>query len=338
MADPRSADACDVKFLIGPEKREFLANKRGLAYHSPVFHRMFFTDFPSENEIVVPDVNADAFKVMLNGISGQEVLIEEENVAAVYYVAEKYDLQLLRQMCKTYVLSYAYRNALVMLNSFHHYNLPEINEECLRIILKEPLEFFEKPEFLEAPADVIRTIFKTRSINCSFGDLKTALSAWMTKNGLNYTDSEWFEDVEEHLQITQEELESKALQRGLFRKFDYNFTDKCVLQTSENLESVEDPVFLYGFGLVIGKVRKESIRIEISTDRDCHVFEKTVAKDNWEQNRVSIQDVFIDKTVIYGFKLEMKITFNGKGTQRACVQYNKQDSFVSHFILSKYDG
>jgi BTB/POZ domain len=335
MVIPRPAESYNVKFLVGAENREFLADKFGLAYHSAVFRRMF-DEYPSKNEFVVPDVDADAFEVMLSGIAGREVTLDQENVAAVYDVVLKYDLRLLRQMCETFAISSINSsNPLVMLNSFHNYNVAEINEECLSYILEEPLEYFDKPEFLEAPADVIRMIFKTRTINCSVWDLKVALSVWMTNNGLVYNKSMWFEDVENHLQISRNELESKKLRPNVFFKFDYSFTDKCVLETSENLGSLDSPVYLHGFGLAMGKVPEESIKIEISTDRNNYVFTKTVVKEGIGK-RVSIQDVFFESIQIFGVILVMKITFVEKETQRVCVQYNKQDSFVAHFIFSSF--
>jgi BTB/POZ domain len=331
MIDPRSTD---VNFLVGPKKRVRKANKFVLASHSVVFHRMFFTDFPSENEIAVPDADAGAFKVMLNCITGQEVLLDEENVAAVYYVAEKYDLQLLRQMCKTFVLSSVdSSNALTLLIAFHQYNISEINKECLCVILDDPNQFFKEPEFLEASADIVRRIFEASRINCSLGDLKNALSAWMTKKGLEYSDQDWFEAVKTHLRITRNQLESKKVRYGLFRKIDYAFTDNCVLETSETFESLGGPVYLHGFGLVLGMVAKESVEIEISTDKDSHVFKDTVVKEELN-DKISIQDVFFEKIEILRGKLTMKIKFVGEATQRACVQYKQRDSFVVHLILS----
>jgi BTB/POZ domain len=227
MTDPRSTDSCDITFLVGPQKQVVQGNKFVLGYNSPVFHRMFFTDFPSENEIIVPDVDAEAFETMINGISGQEVDLNAENVASVYKVAEKYDLRLLRQMCKTFVVnSVDLTNALAYLNMFHHYNESEINEKCLSIILDEPLQFFKQPDFLGASADVVHSIFTQSSINCSFGDMKTALSAWMTNNGLNFSDPQWYEAIETHLSITRNQLETKKMRQNLFRKIEYSLTDK----------------------------------------------------------------------------------------------------------------
>jgi BTB/POZ domain len=333
MADQLIAKSNDVKFLVGPEKTEFQANKFVLAYQSSVFRQMFFSDFPSENEIIVPDVDAVAFETMINGISGLAINLDAKNVAGIYYVAEKYDLQLLRQMCKTFVVnSVDSENAVAYLNMFHHYNESEINEKCLSIILDEPLQYFLEPEFLGASADVVRTILRPNNINCSLGDLKVALLDWMANQGLEYKESEWFEAVESHLQISRNQLESKKIRQNLFRKFNYSFTEKTALQTSFRLKA---PMLLYGFGLVLGKVAQESIEIHIVSDRDSHNLHDTVIKEG-QQDTVSVQDVFWDKIAIYGAELHITITFTNKNeTQRACVQSNNKDSFVSYLILSK---
>jgi BTB/POZ domain len=92
MADQCSGESNDVKFFVGADKRVFQANKFVLAYQSSVFNRMFFSDFPSENEIDISDVEPDAFEMIINCVSGREVNLDAENVADVI-------MQLINMIC-----------------------------------------------------------------------------------------------------------------------------------------------------------------------------------------------------------------------------------------------
>jgi BTB/POZ domain len=339
MFDPRSADSYDVKFLVGPEKRQFQANKFALGYISTVFHRMFFSNFPSEDEIVVPDVDAGAFSVMMNSISGQAVTVNAENIAQVFYAAEKYDLQQLRQICSNFVVNMVDKtNALTILNTYHQYNESDINEKCLSIILDDPILFFNKPEFVQASSDVVRSICKPTYINCGKQNVKNALFRWMEKNGLEkYNNTEdWFQLVESHFQITKDELESKIMRQNVFQQFNYSVTEKEEITTSFTLE--EPYLFLHGFGLVMGKVRKETFNfhLEIGGLSHCHRHKKFTAEKLGPKNVVSIRDIFLAKTPLGLHKLiRVRIQFEGGDIKRPCIQRNNQDSFVSHLILSK---
>jgi BTB/POZ domain len=296
---------------------------------------MFFSDFPSESEIIVPDVDAGAFQVMINSISGREVILNAANVVQVYYAAEKYDLQLLRQVCQNFLLnSIDSTNALDLLNKFHHYNVLEINEKCLSIILDDPLKFFKKPEFLAASIGVVRSIFKPASINCSVQDVESALLDWMTKKGVeNCNKDNLFESVETHLQIKREELEMKMMRQHLFQNINHSMTKDYFTVTSIVLEKI--PVFLHGFGLVLGKVPQETIKVYIVSNRSfcCVLEDKNVIKKGLK-DVVSIQNFYFEKIPILHRELQVNLFFEETKFPRPCIQYNKKNSFVSHLILS----
>jgi BTB/POZ domain len=335
MIDPRAADSYDVKFLVGPQKRVVQGNKVGLAFTSTVFHRMFFSDFPNKNEIVVPDVDADAFEIMINSLSGRAVNIKPNNVAHVYYAAEKYDLAFLRQVCKMFIVnSTDSTNALSVLNTFQHYNEPDINEKCLSFILDDPLSFFKKPEFLDAPDDVIRCIFKPTYINCSTQDVKNALTGWMQNNGLEIkNDQKLFEAVKQKLKMTKKDLELKMIRQHSFHHFHYEI--HSALSSEFTFDLKETHQFLQGFGLVMGKVSNEIIHVKIFTVNGlfCDLGKIDVAKKG-RMDIVTIQDVFFEKILIFHDKLRLKVTFESNGS-RPHIPFRSMYSCVSHLILSE---
>jgi BTB/POZ domain len=341
MADHRSAFKCDVRFLVGPEKHVVQANKFGLAYNSSVFQRMFFSDFPSESEIVVPDVDADAFQVMIDSISGRDVQINADNIAHVYYAAEKYDLMLLRRVCKAFLANFIdTTNAMDVLNRFHHYNESDIYEKCLSIILDDPLTFFGKAEFLKAPADVIRSISKSTSINCSTEDIKGALANWLNANrgesgvyvGINQTEA-LLESIENRLQIKKEELLFKSMRQNLFHQYKYSKCSKHQIETS--FELGKGPLFLHGFGLILGIVSDERVEFSFYIGNKYHSIPKITLVKKGPKELVSIQDVFIKKIPITTDSVHVVVKFDRQHVERSCIQFNNQDNFVSYLIVSK---
>jgi len=339
MTDPRSDDSFDVKFLVGPKQRPIHGHKFILASSSLVFHRMFYSNFRSNTEIVIPDIDADAFEMMINSIYGRTVNITANNIVEIFKVADKYDLALLRQICIPFVLALINsNNALTVFNQFLLFNEPSVNEKCLSIVLDDPLVYFGRPEFLESSADVIRSIFKQRYINCSLQDMKKALLTWLSKNqSIGIDKAKWMEAVEANLKITQDELEMKTTRHHLFRKYDYSITSEVQISTAFDMAK-EGCFTVYGVGVVLGPVSHEAMRIKISaTNATKSILDfYVVLEKNGCYCVNSIQDVFFRKIVFQNGlqdKLLVTILFKSSG-QRPCVQFDKKDSFVSHLILS----
>jgi BTB/POZ domain len=332
------SDACDVKFLVGPERRAVQGNKAFLAFTSTVFKKMFFSDFRSKNVVEVPDVDADAFELMINSVSGRDVIIDADNVAQVYYAAEKYDFPFLRRVCKTFVLnSIDLTNALTILNTFQQYNDSEINEKCLAFILDDPLSFFGKPEFLEAPADVVRSIFKPTNINCSLQDVKKALIDWMAKNGMvnNKDEKNWVEAVENQLKITRAELEMKYMRRSVFIKSNFHYMSISQFQSYNSFELADTPFSLQGFGLIIGKTPEEIFRVEISHGNNLEhlcCFD-IIVKNERPNDNISIQNVFFERICISHSKFNVKISFISY-KHRPCIQSQGEDTCLAYLLVS----
>jgi BTB/POZ domain len=336
MINSRCADAYDVKFLVGPEKRAVRGNKAFLSFTSTVFHRMFFSDFPSKNEVEIPDVDADVFELMMNSVTGRDAVINAGNVADVYYAAEKYDFPFLRRVCKTIIMnSIDSTNALTIFNTYQHYNDTDINEKSLEIILDNPLSFFGKPEFLKAPADVIRSIFKPIHINCSSQDIEKALKDWMAKDGMdNKKKNNWVEMVENQLKITRAELEMKYMRRGVFMKANFHKLGyHGQFNTPFHSFDLGDTLFsVQGFGLIIGQTPQETFKVEISHGKNLQHQRclKITVKNERPNDEVSIQNVFFERICISHSKINVKIS----NESRSRFQLEGEDRFIAYWLVS----
>ncbi|XP_057318997.1 speckle-type POZ protein-like [Microplitis mediator] len=89
----------DVVITVGDKK--FQAHKLILGTRSPVFDAIFSHDMKEkkENEIEIPDVDPEIFKKLLEFIYTDKVSDLDDNAEELLEVADKYQLQLLKDMC-----------------------------------------------------------------------------------------------------------------------------------------------------------------------------------------------------------------------------------------------
>uniref|UniRef100_A0A183BV67 BTB domain-containing protein n=1 Tax=Globodera pallida TaxID=36090 RepID=A0A183BV67_GLOPA len=119
----RTGDRADVHFLVGDKKKLVKAHKAILEKASDVFEKMFPFDEANAKaaaaagtgsskkikpvevpEVVVPEVEVDAFKAMLAFIYAQDLSgLNGENVFSVLYAADKYNLPALVNSCLNFI-------------------------------------------------------------------------------------------------------------------------------------------------------------------------------------------------------------------------------------------
>lgn len=56
---------CDVTFVLGNDSVKMKAHKYMLASRSPVFYTMFEGSCPETGDVIVPDIDAETFKLIL---------------------------------------------------------------------------------------------------------------------------------------------------------------------------------------------------------------------------------------------------------------------------------
>jgi len=143
----------DVSFLFKEEgsdaTKEVKAHKAILAFASDVFNREFYGSLKSEEMIDIQDASHDVFQALVWYIYNPEEQIIWENVdleflAALYYLAEKYNVESLRdeiiakipehKVTKENVLSIA---IIAEENSVHHHLSDALYESAASFIVKE---------------------------------------------------------------------------------------------------------------------------------------------------------------------------------------------------------
>lgn len=123
---------CSFKF----DGKEIKAHKLILACSSPVFEKMFYGDLAS-SEITLGDIKLDEFSQMLEFIYTENInFLSIINAWSMFYIAKKYLLDDLAEVCLSYISENLTVSTLVLSYEYSElYNLEQIKDQCLRDII-----------------------------------------------------------------------------------------------------------------------------------------------------------------------------------------------------------
>ncbi|XP_062533487.1 BTB/POZ domain-containing protein 1-like [Armigeres subalbatus] len=174
-----STKLSDVTFAVGSEATTIYGHRSLIAAASDVFFRMFVGDLaPSQGAPVeVPDIAPETFIEMIKFIYYDEPNVEDDNVVLLYYVAEKYNLDRLKERCLQFIINHE-DSMLRILKNNTEYGFESIYETCLEILGHNPIKFFNAPEFMALPLDVMRQIANQHTLRCNTKHLVDALERW----------------------------------------------------------------------------------------------------------------------------------------------------------------
>eukprot|EP01084_Bolivina_argentea_P259905 438753_1 len=108
----------EILFIVGAKKVKFTAIRGLLTISSPVFRNMF--EETKENTIELSNIDADAFKIALSHIRGNDVRknINKKNMCNVLHISNKYSLQKLSLISAKFVKKSLDKSNIFQLYSF----------------------------------------------------------------------------------------------------------------------------------------------------------------------------------------------------------------------------
>ena len=122
-----------------------------LRTRSPVFERMFQQDMKesSTRELIIDDIKKDTVQAMLEYIYTGEVTMKVKNESELIYVADKYELAGLLELC-FHKLSDVEENMVVdILILADRHNLEDFKKVAMQRILMNKSKFVKNKEFVE---------------------------------------------------------------------------------------------------------------------------------------------------------------------------------------------
>jgi len=173
----------DIYFLVGQGEgsRRFPAHKYVLATGSTVFYAMLYgglADDKSE-EIVVPDVDPDAFLALLKYLYCDDIYLEPDNVLATLYAAKKYIVPHLARECVKYLeTSLTARNACLLLSQSRLFEEPELMQRCWDVIDAQAEIALRSDGFTDIDFHTLETILARETLNCKEIVVFEAALAW----------------------------------------------------------------------------------------------------------------------------------------------------------------
>jgi len=171
----------DIWFIVGPQEfqRRIPAHKYILATGSTVFYAMLYGGLAETEEIVVPDVDPEAFLALLNYLYCDEINLEPDNVLATLYAAKKYIVPHLAKVCVKYLeTSLSARNACLLLSQSRLFEEPQLMQRCWDVIDAQAEIALLSEGFTDIDFHTFQTILNRETLNCNELIVFQAASTW----------------------------------------------------------------------------------------------------------------------------------------------------------------
>jgi len=173
----------DIHFLVGgPDcQRRVPAHKYVLATGSTVFYAMLYGGLADNlaEDILVPDVDPDAFLSMLKYLYCDDIHLEPDNVLATLYAAKKYIVPHLARECVRYLeTSLKASNACLLLSQSRLFEEPELMQRCWDVIDAQAEIALKSEGFTDIDSPTLLTIMQRETLNCGELTVFSAACEW----------------------------------------------------------------------------------------------------------------------------------------------------------------
>lgn len=186
---------------------------------SPVFETMFFGSFnsPKDDPITISDVQADAFKALLEYMYTDKININNVDKAFdLCYAAKKYMLPYVVDNCTKFLWSdLCPKNACRAYEFARLFEEPSLQEKCLQIICTKTMDVIGDPSFEEVELSTIITILDQDALNVDNElNLFFAINRFAEKHGLRHDNTENPDQSQNEESEQSEETEPINLEAG----------------------------------------------------------------------------------------------------------------------------
>jgi len=173
----------DIFFMVGPppSPRRIPAHRYVLATGSTVFYAMLYGGLADKEaeEIVVPDVDPEAFLAMLKYLYCDDIQLEPDTVLATLYSAKKYIVPHLARECVRFLeTSLTARNACLLLSQARFFEEPELMQRCWDVIDAQAEIALLSEGFTDIDFNTLLTIMRRETLNCGEITVFRAAREW----------------------------------------------------------------------------------------------------------------------------------------------------------------
>lgn len=177
-----STNLADLVFIVGEEQERIMSHRKLLSLvNSEVFKRICCgCEADKHKDIVLPDVNPEAFREFLRYIFTQAVNLTHDNMLNIYKVAKSFEVEALIKECRVFICDNINHDNLLDVFEFNKlYEDDVINEKCKEIILDYPVEFFTLDKFKNVIDEFLKLLYKSNELQLSELDLFMLTLKWV---------------------------------------------------------------------------------------------------------------------------------------------------------------
>lgn len=158
----------DVHFLVGRKEPldRIPGHKFVLSIGSAVFDALFNGSMATaDDQIEIPDVEAEAFRSLLKFLYTDQVEIEPETVMATLYAAKKYSVLALERNCVDFLKrNLKPENAFMLLTQARLFDESALAQLCLEMIDKHTADALAASGFLDIEYETLQQVIKRDSL------------------------------------------------------------------------------------------------------------------------------------------------------------------------------
>ncbi|XP_046576915.1 BTB/POZ domain-containing protein 6-like isoform X2 [Haliotis rubra] len=171
--------ACDVKFKVGQSKSPVGAHKYVLGARSDVFFTMFNGSIPQSDDVDVPDIELEPFKIFLRYLYCDEILVAMDNVLSVLYCGKKYNVQSLLTKCVDFIKNMmSVDNVCSLFEQAHFFDEEQLYQSCLSFIHQQGTEVLQTTGFLLLSRACVSDVISSNSLACEESVVFEAMLRW----------------------------------------------------------------------------------------------------------------------------------------------------------------
>ncbi|KAL3853691.1 hypothetical protein ACJMK2_017214 [Sinanodonta woodiana] len=171
---------CDVTFLVGESSEPMSAHKFILICRSSVFYSMFCGPLAERNtEICIPDIQPDAFRLLLRYMYTDETELTADNVLPLLYAAKKYNLKgLVRNSLAFLQEGRSVENICVIFEQAYIYDDEEFMKTSLEFINVNGRSVLQSAAFLELSPDCVKKIVSADELHTDERTVLESVVKW----------------------------------------------------------------------------------------------------------------------------------------------------------------
>ena len=316
---------CDVKFIVGKQKKQFKANRMFLANISAVFKAMLYGEMQESldnAEIEIIDTTPDAFKSLLNYAYFMNPNLTDNNIISVRQLCDKYQITDLLECCDEQFDSCILTSTVCRLfNEAVTKNIPKYVEKCQKAIQSrlgnKADEIIQSDGFLSMTLKAMQLFLQSDHLRIKETDLWDRVLKWADHQSvkINANNSDFYGNLPP----------SKK------RKLD---EDQDIIKASNKISLLTAIAPYIRFGLMDGKYFVTKVRNEgFLTDKEvadisCYIHS---SEQYCGEFNTSLRATWSLK-----YTLQMSSS-SGRNDNYETLVDGKEDTFVSTRLLSTYN-